>query len=255
MPELPDPVSESSRPGLIGNRILRYRTVDSTNDVAKLLLDGGLREGGIVVAERQTAGRGRNGRSWASPTGGLYVSIVLTAEPTAVGALSLVAGIPVVQALRHFGVFAGLKWPNDVVFMDKKIGGILGEGVYRGEGFWVVMGMGVNTNLDLEDLPAKIRETATSLRHEVDLFVSNEEFLDFLLGRFEDLYRRFKMGTGDRLLKEYRGLCATIGKDVTMATPKGKVNGRAWDITLSGTLIVMDGAGKKHEVLDPGDLV
>ncbi len=246
----PTPLSEDRRAGLVGHRILRFAAADSTNDLAKLLLDEGADEGTVVVAERQVTGRGRHGRSWASPPGGLYASVVLSCEPTAVGALSLIAGIPVVQALRHFGVFAGLKWPNDVVFMEKKIGGILAEGVYRHDRFWTIVGIGVNTNLDLERLPEEVRARATSLKREVDLFVSNEEFLDFLLGKFEDVYGRFKTGTRDRLLKEYRGLCGTIGKQVTVETPKGKVRGRAWDIAPNGAIIVMDDAGAKHEISD-----
>jgi len=250
MPEHPVPDSEENRPGLVGHRILRFGAVESTNDTAKLLLDAGVDDGTVVVAERQASGRGRHGRAWASPTGGLYVSIVLGTDPLSIGPLSLIAGIPVVQALRHFGVFAGLKWPNDVVFMDKKIGGILAEGVYHRERFWAVIGLGVNTNVEVERLPQEVRRTATSLRREVDLFVSNEEFLDFLLGRFEDLYGRFRTGTGDRLLRDYRGLCGTIGQDVTVLTPNGKIRGRAWDIAPTGALIVMDAAGAKHEILD-----
>ena len=250
MPELPVPDSEETRPGLVGHRILRFGIVDSTNETAKVLLDEGIDDGTVVVAERQAAGRGRHGRAWASPAGGLYVSIALATDPPALGPLSLIAGIPVVQAFRHFGVFAGLKWPNDVVFMEKKIGGILAEGVYRRDRFWAVVGLGVNTNVEVERLPPDVRGTATSLKREVDMFVSNEEFLDFLLGRFEDLYGRFRTGTRDRLLRDYRGLCGTIGQDVSVITSTGKVRGRGWDIAPNGALIVMDAAGTKHEIVD-----
>ena len=247
---LPQPQSIEERPGPIFRKLLRFDVVDSTNEAAKLLLGQGADEGTILVAKRQSAGKGRHGRAWASPPGGLYVSLVLRPEPQQVAALGLLAGIPVVKALRHHGVFAGLKWPNDVVFMEKKIGGILSEGVYRGDRFYAVVGIGVNTGVDLERLPEDVRERATSLRREVAGTVDNDDFLEYMMGHFEDLVSRFRMGTGDRLLKDYRGLCTTIGREVVVTTPQGKVAGRGYDITPLGALVVMDRAGRKTEIVD-----
>ncbi len=163
---------------LIGGEILRYDAVESTNDAAKELLGDRAREGTVLVAERQLAGRGRHGRAWFSPPGGLYCSIVLKPDPGHVQLLNLVSGMPVVKALRHWSVLATLKWPNDVVFRTKKIGGVLCEGVHRRDEFYVVAGIGVNTNVAIDRLPEAVRTTATSVLAETGIEVSNEELLE-----------------------------------------------------------------------------
>ena len=247
---LPQPEATEERPGPIFRRLLRFDAVDSTNEVAKLLLGHGADEGTILVAKRQSAGKGRHGRSWASPPGGLYVSLVLQPDPDYVATLGLLAGIPVVKALRHYGVFANLKWPNDVVFMEKKIGGILSEGVYRGDAFYAVIGIGVNTGIDLDRLPEEARARATSVKREVPEYVDNDDFLEYMMKHFEDIVSKFRTGTRDRLIKDYRGLCTTIGKDIVVATPKGKVAGRAYDVTPLGALVVMAPDGRKSEIVD-----
>src|SRR3990170_2939429 len=249
-PDLPQPTAVEERPGPIFRKLLRFDAVDSTNEVAKLLLGQGADEGTSVVAKRQHAGKGRHGRAWASPPGGLYVSLVLKPEPQHVPTLGLLAGIPVVKALRHHGVFASLKWPNDVVFMGKKIGGILSEGVYRGDAFYAVIGIGVNTGVDPDRLPEDVRARATSVKREVAEYVDNDDFLEYMMKHFEDIVSRFRTGTRDRLIKDYRGLCTTIGKEVVVATPEGKVRGKAYDVTPLGALVVMDAEGRKTEGVD-----
>ena len=178
------------------------------------------------------------------------MSLVVRPDPAYVATLGLLAGIPVVKALRHFGVFANLKWPNDVVFMEKKIGGILSEGVYRGDAFYGVIGVGVNTGIDLDRLPEDVRARATSVKREVAEYVDNDDFLDYMMKHFEDIVSKVRTGTRDRLVKDYRGVCTTIGKDVVVTTSKGKVAGRAYDVTPLGALVVMDPQGGKTEVLD-----
>jgi len=247
---LPQPASIEERPGPIFRTFLRFDAVDSTNEVAKLLLGGRAVDGTVLVAKRQSAGKGRHGRAWASPLGGLYVSLVVKPDPAYVATLGLLAGIPVVKALRHFGVFANLKWPNDVVFMEKKIGGVLSEGVYRGSEFYAVIGVGVNTGIDLERLPEEVRARATSVKREVAEYVDNDDFLDYMMKHFEDIVSKFRTGTRDRLVKDYRGLCTTIGRDVVVTTPQGKLKGRAYDVTPLGALVLMDSTGKKTEVVD-----
>ncbi|TLZ94381.1 MAG: biotin--[acetyl-CoA-carboxylase] ligase [Methanobacteriota archaeon] len=156
----------------------------------------------------------------------------------------------VVKALRHFGVFAGLKYPNDAVYQDRKIAGILSEGVYRRETYHVIIGIGVNTNVDLDRLPPDVQPTATTLKREVNLFVANDEFLDYLLNQIDDLYSRYRNTRIEFLIKDYRGQCTTIGKRVTATTSKGSITGRAYDIAPNGALIIMDDGNAKHEFVE-----
>lgn len=243
-------VLEAPHRRIVGRTVWHYDAVESTNDTAKEILESDVPEGLVVWADRQAAGRGRHGRAWASPPGGLYLSIVLRPKDVHAHVLGLLAGIPLIQALRHFGVLAALKWPNDAVYQGKKIAGILSEGVYRGDRYHVVLGVGVNTNVDVEKLPPDVRGRATSLKREVSLFVSNEEFIDYFLGKADDLYSRYTNTPVPILLRDYRGQCVTVGKRVSVATGKGTIVGRGYDIGPHGSLIVVDDAGARHEIVD-----
>jgi BirA family biotin operon repressor/biotin-[acetyl-CoA-carboxylase] ligase len=235
---------------VIGHTVRRFPAVESTNDAAKELLDDDPVEGLVVVADRQVAGRGRHGRAWVSPPGGLYVSVILQPEEKGVQVLSLLSGIPVVKALRHYGVLATLRWPNDVVFVDRKIAGILCEGVHRRDRYYVIAGIGVNTNVDVERFPAELRPKVTTLKHEVDFEVNHDEFLEYMLRHYTDVYRAYRSGAKETLLRDYRGLCTTINRNVAVDTDEGVLKGRAVDITKEGHLLVVDEAGARHTVAE-----
>ena len=235
---------------IVGRSVWHYDVLESTNETAKELLEPDLEEGLVIWADRQSAGKGRQGRAWASPPGGLYASVLLRPKEPQAWVLGLLAGMPVVKALRHFGVFAGLKYPNDAVYQGRKIAGILSEGVYRRETYHVIIGIGVNTNVDLDRLPPDLQATATTMKREVNLFVANDEFLDYLLSQLDDLYSRYRNTKIEFLIKEYRGQCTTIGKKVSATTSKGTVTGRAYDIAPNGALIIMDEDNAKHEFVE-----
>ena len=235
---------------VVGGDILRFDAVESTNDTAKELLGGRAREGTVVVAERQVAGRGRHGRAWFSPPGGLYCSIVLRSDDRDVQMLNLVCGMPVVKALRHWSVLATLRWPNDVVFRGRKIGGVLCEGVHRQDEFWVVAGIGVNTNVPLDRLPEAVRATATSLKAETGIEVSNDEFLEYMLREFDKVYGASRSSARKALARDYMALCSTIRQKVEVTTAAGKVRGTAVEVTATGALVVLDEAGTRIEIQD-----
>ncbi len=235
---------------VVGRTMWHYDAVESTNETVKEFLEADVEEGLTVWADRQAAGRGRQGRAWASPLGGLYLSVLLRPKEAHAWVLGLLMGMPVVKALRHFGVFAGLKYPNDAVYQGRKIAGILSEGVYRHDAYHVIVGIGVNTNVDLDKLPPDVQPKATTLKREVNLFVANEEFLEYLLNQMDDLYSRYRNTRVEFLLKDYRGQCTTIGKRVAARTSKGKVIGRAYDIATTGALVIVDDENRKHEFVE-----
>lgn len=234
----------------VGRTIWHYDQVGSTNETMKELLDGDLEEGLVVWADRQAAGKGRHGRAWASPPGGLYLSVLLRPKEAHAQILGLLAGMPLVKTLRHFGVFAVLKWPNDAIFQDRKLAGILSEGVYRRDRYHVVLGVGINTNPEFERFPPDVQARATSLKREVNLFVANEECLEYFLEQLDDVYSRYSHTPATLMMKEYRGACGTIGKRVSVETLKGKVVGKAVDVTPAGALVVLDVHDQRHEVVD-----
>ncbi len=144
--------------------IEHHRRLVSTSDRLKERARDGAPEWTVVLADEQTGGRGRQGRPWASPPGGLYLSVLLRPRFEAVGLLPLAAGVAVVEALREWGVAAELKWPNDALAGGRKVAGILAEASSSASRLdWVVLGLGVNLEAG-EGLPAEVRETATSIR-------------------------------------------------------------------------------------------
>ena len=235
---------------LVGGTVWHYDAVESTNDTLKELLDSELSEGLVIWADRQAAGKGRHGRAWASPPGGLYISILLRPKETHALILGLLAGMPLIKTLLLFGVFATLKWPYDSLFQVRNLAVILSEGVYRREAYHVVLGVGINTNVDLDRLPPDVQARATTLKREVHLFVANEECLEYFLEQMDDVYSRYTHTPTSLMLKEYRGACGTIGKRVSVDTPQGKVVGKAFDIAPTGALLVLDDGEQRHEIVD-----
>ncbi|MBM3295526.1 MAG: biotin--[acetyl-CoA-carboxylase] ligase [Candidatus Aminicenantes bacterium] len=148
-------------------RLIRLKACGSTNDEARALARAGAAEGTVVVAEEQTSGRGTKGRSWHSPAGlGLYASLVLRPPSSAVlPLLPLAAGLAAREAVdQEAGLAAGLRWPNDIVFGGKKLGGILCETEFSGtEAVFAVVGLGLNLAHRPADFPDKIRDLAVSV--------------------------------------------------------------------------------------------
>lgn len=212
-----------------------------------MLAADGAPEGTVVVADEQTAGRGRLGRSWVSaPGSGLWFSVLLRMEPDPVrGLMPLVAGVAVADAIRRHGVPALLKWPNDVVLDGpafdgspgpRKVAGLLTEADGKGA---VVVGIGINVSQPQEQLPIP---AASSLAIEGARVPRDGLLVDILTNlhtAVEDLRRAEGAGT----LAEYRRLCLTIGRDVVVTLPTGEVvAGRAVEVGDDGQLHVDTGA-------------
>jgi BirA family biotin operon repressor/biotin-[acetyl-CoA-carboxylase] ligase len=250
----------------LGGRVIFFHTVDSTNDVALALAAGGDADGDIVIADRQTAGRGRLGRSWFSPPGsGLYVSIVLRpssarADPQrATGLLTLAAGLAVAEAIEAAtGLRADIKWPNDLVAARRKLGGILAEavGVERGSAAGrviarVVLGYGINVGSAA--YPPDLADRATSLEgvlgRPVDRATVCAETLAAVSGRYRDLLA----GRFDAILDGWRSRAsASFGARVTWRTPSGPGSGVTAGIDDRGALLVR--VGDRLETIVGGEL-
>ncbi len=162
---------------MIGSTIYRLATCTSTNDAAKRLALEGAEDGTVVVAAEQTGGRGTKGRGWYSAAGlGLYASLILRPRRTDIALIPVMAGVAVAEAVRSAaGITARLKWPNDIAWRGKKLGGILSESSFHGdEVSHVIVGIGLNVNHGPADFPADIRRAAASLRQaskkRVDMF-------------------------------------------------------------------------------------
>jgi len=194
-----DRLQEGLRTKQFGKRIVFLREVDSTNDYAKELASYGAEEGTAVVAETQTAGRGRLGREWISPKGGLYFSVILRPRISASEAVKLVfvAGLAVAKIFEEvYGLHVEIKKPNDVLVNGKKISGILAETNTTGEKVnYTIIGIGINVNFDVkETLPKELAKNATSLENELDKKIRLEQLFKALIEKLESLYLLFLKG-------------------------------------------------------------
>jgi BirA family transcriptional regulator, biotin operon repressor / biotin---[acetyl-CoA-carboxylase] ligase len=231
--------------------VYHYGTTDSTNDIAKVLGAQGCDEGTMVVAEAQTAGRGRLGRSWVSPPGqGIYVSLVLRPPlpPHELPQITLSTAVSVVRALtRAVDVTPGIKWPNDLILKGKKLGGILTEMETESDQIrYLVVGMGLNVNNT--DFPSELAPRATSLRLEKGRSFSRLAILKTWLEEFEALYERFLSRGFPEILEEWKEHSVTLGKYVAVRQGARQVEGLAMEVTLDGALLLETARGEEVRV-------
>jgi len=241
------------RPGGLWREIRVTGETGSTN--ADLLAEAraGAAEGLVLVAETQTGGRGRLGRSWSSPPrAALTVSVLLrpaAVPPAARPWLPLLTGIAVAAALRdEAGVTAGLKWPNDVLVADRKIAGILAEA----QGDAIVAGVGLNVTLTRAELPVP---TATSLLLENAACLDRERLLAAVLTELAGRHTAWAAGPDAAALRaEYLRWCVTVGREVRVELPGGTLlTGTATDVDATGRLAVRTSSGT--ELVGAGDVV
>lgn len=194
----------------VRRKILVYDTLDSTNTRAMLLASQGEPEGTVVVADSQTGGRGRFGRSWISPPGvNLYMSVIL--KPlvpagkawvlTFLGALAVIEAIEQLTGLRAMG-----KWPNDVFLKGKKTAGVLAETSSGSGGIinYLVLGIGVNLNLEVQELPEDLRTIATSVRTHCGRTLNRSLFVAELINRMDDMYTDFLLKGPRHIIESWR---------------------------------------------------
>ena len=237
----------------IGQEIYHYSEVDSTNNVAKELAEKGAVEGTIVIAESQRRGKGRRGKKWLSPSGGVWMTIILRPDiPTSQAPLlTLLTGVAVAETLTHeCGLNVGIKWPNDILIGDKKVCGILTEAIARKGGLdYVVVGIGIDLNVDVEEFPPDLRKGATSLKNELEKEIPGEKLVQNFLLNFENLYQNFKEGQLSEILKQWRSLSTTIGSTVEVKKKGGTIRGEAVGITRDGILILEMDDGSLRKII------
>jgi BirA family biotin operon repressor/biotin-[acetyl-CoA-carboxylase] ligase len=243
----------------LGQRVIHYSdVVGSTNTEAKRLAREGAPEGTLIVADAQTKGRGRLGRSWVSPPGtGLYLSIILRPDCPAdwLPKLTLTAGVAVASTIRQTGLTPQLKWPNDILIADRKVGGILTEAVFdRRRINFAILGIGVNVNMERNELPISIRNLAGSLRLGLGEPLSRIHLIQTLLQQIEQWYESFQTGLFATILETWSEFDTTLGREVEVFLPEKRLAGVAEALGPDGTLLVRDRTGCLHSVV-AGDVV
>jgi BirA family biotin operon repressor/biotin-[acetyl-CoA-carboxylase] ligase len=231
-----------------------YQEIDSTNNQARNLAAAGYPEGTIVVAEMQTAGRGRRGRSWYSPAiKGIYLSVILRPilPLKEISRVSLVTAVAVAETLEaELNLRPHIKWPNDILVNNRKIAGILSEAVTDMDGVeYIVTGIGLNINNHAQDFPSEFRSTATSSLAEYDRPGSRVKVLQGLLERLENHYFELLGGNFANTLEKGKSLSMVIGRELQLDTINGFIVGQAIDIDDNGFLIMRDQSGTIHTIM------
>ena len=241
----------------MGQTIYFYEETDTTNNRARELALEGAPEGTLVVAEKQTAGRGRRGKVWESPLGtGIWMSLVLRPQimPAEASVLTLLCGLATAEAIEaETGLSAGIKWPNYILINGKKAVGILTEmDCEMSEVHFVIPGIGINVNT--ASFPPEIAEIATSLYLECGKTVSRRRLVHKVLERLEEHYETFlRTGSFAAMLEDYRKHCITLGKEVHVLG-REPFFAEALDITPEGELLVRRADNGKEEVVFSGEV-
>jgi len=241
----------------IGKTIYSHESLGSTNDTAYALAERGAPEGTLVIADRQTKGKGRLGRRWFSPPeSGIYFSCILRPKilPNEVSKIALLAAVSAAAAIREFsGIKALIKWPNDILISDRKAGGVLTElKAETDRVHFVILGIGLNVNTPKKMLPeggTSIKEESKSSRD-----FSRVELIKILIGLLDKQYAIFKKDGFSPIRNELKSYSCTLGRDIRIRTSgKRKVLGRAVAIGKNGALVVKLNNGTK-EVFLSGDV-
>lgn len=238
---------------LLGNKIVYLDTVDSTNNYGKIIALEGAPDGTVIVSEEQTLGRGRLERNWVSPKHkGIWTSIILrpSLEPIMAGRLTQIAAAALHLAIKKQNIISQIKWPNDIVVNGKKVAGVLIElNCELSEIKYVVVGVGINVNLDKEDFFSELQHKATSLKIESGQSINRKQLLGDFLNYFEELYDEFieteNMPTTLQLCKDNS---AVLGKEIRIINREKEENGVALDIAPDGNLVVKYNDGKIKKV-------
>ena len=229
-----------------GNLYL-YRELESTQIVAKELAEKGEEEGSVVLAERQTQGRGRGKNRWYSPPGGLYFTLILRPpiERKKINCLSFVFSLSVAEKIYDFTrLLPQIKWPNDILINRRKVCGMLIEAKGKEKISYVLAGIGVNVNSEREDFPPPLRETLTTLKEETTQPLDLENFFLQLLKTIHTHYEELKAGFFSDILGKWQRFSLPSGERIEFTSSQGKIKGILWGVDEEGYLHLRTQDGK-----------
>jgi BirA family biotin operon repressor/biotin-[acetyl-CoA-carboxylase] ligase len=231
----------------LGSQRIELPSCGSTNDEAARLARAGARHGTVVIAERQSSGRGRDGRTWQSPVGGLYMSAVLRPPMLVadVPPMTLAIGIGLCDAVRTFGAPAVLKWPNDLLVRDRKLAGVLVEAQSQGSRLEsVVVGIGVNIH---GELPVPVAETGITLAEAAGTSVDREAFVERMLAHVERWVDRYVSVGIEAIIPAWQERMA-VGLTARATIDGAPLTGCVAGLDADGALLLRDDDGNVHRV-------
>ncbi|MFA5090520.1 MAG: biotin--[acetyl-CoA-carboxylase] ligase [Candidatus Omnitrophota bacterium] len=247
-------VSNRLNTRFVGRNIYYFDSVISTMDIALQLGLKNCPEGTVIIAETQTKGRGRIGRQWFSPRyKGIYFSCILRPKilPYATPVLTLLTAVSICEAIKNMlSLDVQIKWPNDILLHNKKLGGILTElNAEMDEVRFIVIGVGLNVNNDKRSLV----EGATSLKEHIQENINRVELLQEIMQRLEGNYILFQEKGSHAIIEKWRHYNITLGRRVRVLHNKEYIEGEASDIDSDGSLLLRKDSGLVHKITS-GDI-
>lgn len=251
-----DRIRQTLTAQVVGRHLYLFEEVSSTNSVLSGLAQGGAREGTVVLAEGQTAGRGRLGKVWFSPAGvNLYASTIFRPPlaPSEVTVFSFIASLALFDAIQEEGVTPAIKWPNDVLVSRKKVAGVLTEAGSSGEQVnYVILGVGVNLNIEDAALMAALGNAglaATSLGEVAGREIDRSVFTGRFLTLLDEWYQIYCSQGARVILEAWRDREITTGRRVEVREGSERFDGRVLGVNNGGHLVVQDSHGKAQRVV------
>jgi len=240
----------------VGKKMRYLENTPSTIWVGKQICSEGDVEkmhGMVIIAEEQTGGIGRMGRAWVSPSGGIWITIVLKPHIPIdrVFMITMAGSVAVARAIRkEFDLGALIKWPNDIFIGNKKVAGLLLELSAEADNVhYCLLGMGIDVNIPLDQFTPTLQKEITSISAEVGHEVDRASFLARVLKEFESHYLLLESGEYDAIIREWKSLSCTLERRVDIRTLKNSFEGEAVDIDEFGALIIRKDNGKLERVI------
>ncbi len=240
---LPALITKNLNTELIGKKIYHFNHLASTNDKAKEIAEKDFLEGSVIIAEKQMQGRGRLGRTWESPDGGVWLSVVLCPEilPAKAQLITLTAANAVAKTLRDFDIPVGIKWPNDLLLEGKKVCGILTELKAELDRInYIVLGIGINVNTKKESYPSELQNIISSLKNFSGRDINRVELVSAVLNNIESEYNVLLNKGSREIIDNWKKYNITLNKSVKITGNKDIFTGIAVDLDENGGLIVKD---------------
>ena len=250
----PSEIKPLLRTKRLGRAIHYFQTIDSTNSKAYELALRGAKEGELVIAESQEKGKGRLERRWFSPPFlNLYLSLILRPKipPQQASLITLMAAVATADAIQSFtGLLPLIKWPNDILLKDRKVAGLLNEIHSETDRVhFIILGIGVNLNVEEKMFPKEVRTMATSLKVEMGHAISRKAFLQVFLQKMEEWYTIFLKEGATAILNAWRDRAQIKGRQVKIKSFGETLTGVAMDIDSDGALILETAEGERKRIV------
>ena len=253
---LPYEIHKKLKTQFIGKKIRYLENTPSTIWIGKQMCleeDVGKMHGMVIIAEEQTGGIGRMGRAWVSPSGGIWITVVLKPRVPIdhIFMITMAGSIAIARAIRkEFDLGALIKWPNDIFIGNKKVAGLLLELAAEADSVhYCLLSTGIDVNVPLNQFSPALQKDITSISAEVGHEVDRASFLARILKEFESRYLLIESGEYETIIREWKSLSCTLEKRVQIRTLKNSFEGEAIDIDQFGALIIRKDNGKLERVI------